>query len=222
MRTLIKIIIVISFPFFAATTNPGFSQSSLPDTPCDDYPTSDEMLNGLVKNLVGNMSEFTSKMTSIYLRLTQEEQSLALTYMSKRDRNLFQRFPQFEDIEVQNAVVLVWTAYSSVLERFSELFPGANYDERIEKTNNIIKCCAAKNADAQFESSDSNRFDDCVITRKNCLRSAVSAATIMHLGCAVADLGIITGILCHAAVLAWQIAESNICDAEYKQCKEKQ
>ncbi len=211
-----KIIGLITFLTLFTVSNVSFSQTDL--SACTDYPTTDQTLNGLVKNLVGNISQLDSKFSSIYFRLTPEEQHLAIIYMKNNDRNLFQRFPQFEDIELKNGVAAIRAAYTAVLARFRELYPNSSYDEQVQKTNSIIKCCAVKIASEQFESG-TNRIDPCSSARKNCLVSVVAQTTLMHIGCAAADLTIIVGILCHSAVFAYQVSESNICESDYKNCK---
>ncbi len=60
----------------------------------------------------------------------------------------------------------------------------------------------------------------CRAAYQNCIASAASQATVMHLGCAALDLGVISGIACHGAAIVYQISEGNECKGSYDRCQD--
>jgi len=65
-----------------------------------------------------------------------------------------------------------------------------------------------------FSISDCN----CERIRRNCLIEAAAEAVVMHAGCALLDLTVIAGAFCHAAVVTYQVAKSDNCNAAWEQC----
>lgn len=61
--------------------------------------------------------------------------------------------------------------------------------------------------------------DLCERARVACLASVAAQATFMNIGCLALDPAGGIGILCHAAVLAYQTAESAQCNITAEQCK---
>lgn len=69
--------------------------------------------------------------------------------------------------------------------------------------------------------SKSNDPCNCYRIARNCIASVTATAVAAHLGCAGLDLTIIAGIICHAAVLVIQGAETDSCVANRDRCLAK-
>lgn len=58
----------------------------------------------------------------------------------------------------------------------------------------------------------------CKKRKNNCYASAFAVAVLEHIGCGVADLTIVLGIICHGAVTAIHFSAQNECDYQYIDC----
>lgn len=61
--------------------------------------------------------------------------------------------------------------------------------------------------------------DPCEAIRQNCVISVAAVATTMHIGCAVLDITVVAGLVCHGAAIAYQYTAGNNCNLESQQCK---
>ncbi len=112
------------------------------------------------------------------------------------------------------------------------------YEEFIMQQNNLIAQLNEKYQVASFTEAEKQQvimlYDpyffgdgleggranvDCSGQYNNCIVGVTAEAVLMHIGCGAADLTIVLGIACHAAVTAWQIAQSNSCGYAYDACK---
>ena len=62
------------------------------------------------------------------------------------------------------------------------------------------------------------KSNNCERIRRNCIIGAAAGATIAHVGWAAADVTIVLGIVCHAAVLVVQAVVSDTCNANAEDC----
>ncbi len=60
---------------------------------------------------------------------------------------------------------------------------------------------------------------DCEAIRRNCIASVAAEATIMHIGCAVADISVIGGVICHGAAITYQVTAGNNCNRTARNCE---
>lgn len=83
-----------------------------------------------------------------------------------------------------------------------------------------------------FEALQTNDFSSksdkgkLMVAAKNCERIRVNCLTIVaataygaHVACIAADLAVLPGILCHGAVVVYQVAASDNCNAEAENCE---
>jgi len=59
---------------------------------------------------------------------------------------------------------------------------------------------------------------NCNSDYNNCIVNAAAQAVIMNIGCGSVDLTIVLGIICHAAVITYQITQSNLCYSTLQNC----
>lgn len=62
-------------------------------------------------------------------------------------------------------------------------------------------------------------YKNCNRPFRNCMLIALSTAVLGHVACGTADVTIVLGALCHAAVLTMQYAMQDNCGAEYEDCR---
>jgi hypothetical protein len=63
------------------------------------------------------------------------------------------------------------------------------------------------------------KSNNCERVRHNCIIGAGAGAVIAHVGFAAADVTIVLGIICHAAVITLQAVISDTCNANAEDCE---
>jgi hypothetical protein len=66
------------------------------------------------------------------------------------------------------------------------------------------------------------KSNNCERVRRNCIVGAAAGAVIAHVGCVAADVTIVLGIVCHAAVVIGQAVISDTCNANAEDCENDQ
>lgn len=61
-------------------------------------------------------------------------------------------------------------------------------------------------------------YNNCERSFRNCMLIALSTAVLGHVACGAADVTVILGAICHAAVLTMQYAMQDNCGVEYEEC----
>lgn len=60
--------------------------------------------------------------------------------------------------------------------------------------------------------------NNCARTLRNCVGAAASGAVLAHVGCLSADITVVAGIVCHAAVAGVQYFAQDECNNSYESC----
>ena len=112
--------------------------------------------------------------------------------------------------------------YSLMKKRLESLNKYYNFsDITKEKKREIIfkklqKAINKSNGDTKVFTIDVSKT--CNDIRINCILAVSAEVLIMHWGCAVLDLSVIGGILCHGAATLYQATAGNNCNLNYQQC----
>lgn len=75
-----------------------------------------------------------------------------------------------------------------------------------------------KKSGSASEATNLEVADPCETARLSCLASTASQAVIMHIGCSIPDMTLILGLLCHSAVVVYQVSTSINCNATAASC----
>lgn len=207
----------LAFVFQMLLSTTSFSQNAFA---CDEFPTSDELLNSYVSNFVSKSKDFDSRFAELFEALATIDQQTVSSLVSSGDTSVFNQYPQFNDNDLIAAKGLVQENYLLLWSRHAKLYPNLDSVTRSERIKSIIKCCASKLIYESF--GNSLLGDECERERRNCIIAVGAEAIAMHLACGALDLTIIGGIICHGAAFTYQITQGNNCNIAARRCREAQ
>jgi hypothetical protein len=160
-------------------------------------------------------------MSTIYQKLSGEQQKQVNEFLARGDQMLFTVFPEFNDEELKTDVTQMREKYVAVVKKHEQLFPRLESKQREDIVKTIIQCAAVKHRiEEEAVESAKYAFDPCETERINCIASVSAEAAIMHLNCTVLDLSIFGGIVCHGAAIVYQITAGNNCNLAAKRCRQ--
>lgn len=195
--------------FLSVVTTKSFGQEVPP------FPTGNESLDTKIEEVVNQIGKFDTRMESIYIDLSAEQQAEVNAYFSESDETLFTSYSQFDDDELKESVSNIKTSFSELEIQFRELVPELDDNEAIDSLKVIVQSAYV----TQRMAFISEFSDDCESIRRNCIGSVAAQSAIMHLGCVALDLTFFGGIICHGAAFAYQYFEGNICNANARTCR---
>jgi hypothetical protein len=154
-------------------------------------------------NLIESKINFTNQISNLEKAKELTSKNYALSEIELNELSISLGFSNLNDY------INYYEKEKDMLVLLNDKYNIENYDE------DLIKSLAIESVNNQTY----YRSNNCERVRRNCIIGAAAGATLGHIGCAVTDLTIVVGIVCHAAVAVIQAVVSDTCNADAEDCQ---